>query len=126
MLKEKSMIRLGKLIVAAAAAASLSGCIIVGGEHGWVHSDWEKEQRRNSERISQLDIGMERVDVIDRMGSPDFSEAYTRDDAEYRVLFYRTQRRHGDGATTRDETTPLVFRNDTLVGWGDEVYASMK
>ena len=26
------------------------------------------------------------------------------------VLFYRTQRKKGDGATSRNKTTPLVFR----------------
>ncbi|MEX2498222.1 MAG: DUF3192 domain-containing protein [Wenzhouxiangellaceae bacterium] len=25
----------------------------------------------------------------------------------------------GDGETTRDETTPLVFANDELIGWGE-------
>lgn len=44
----------------------------------------------------------------------------------HRVLFFRTQHRHSDGETSRDETTPLVFRNDTLIGWGDDVLASIR
>lgn len=119
------MTRISKLFCVLLAASLLPGCVVIGGEHTW-NDDWMEEQRRNSERISQLDIGMQRMDVMDRLGSPNFSEAYTRDDDEYRVLFYRTQRRHSDGETTRDETTPLIFRNNVLIGWGQEVYASVK
>ncbi len=120
------MIRIARLFAIAIVTSSLSGCIIIGGEHGWDSGDWKDEQNRNREMISQLEIGADRMDVLDRMGSPNFSEAYTREDDEYRVLFYRTQRRHSDGDTTRDETTPLVFRNDVLIGWGQEVYASVR
>ncbi|MEO0438658.1 MAG: DUF3192 domain-containing protein, partial [Pseudomonadota bacterium] len=28
--------------------------------------------------------------------------------------------------TTRDETTPLIFKNDVLVGWGQELYADLE
>jgi hypothetical protein len=41
-------------------------------------------------------------------------------------LFYRTQRKHSDGETTRDETTPLVFRDNRLIGWGDGVYNDLR
>ena len=120
------MSRIFKVFVALVAVSFLSGCIVIGGEHGWDSSGWKDEQDRNAKVISQLEIGAERMDVMDRLGSPNFSEAYTREKDEYRVLFYRTERRHSDGYTTRDETTPLVFRNDVLIGWGQEVYASVK
>ena len=68
---------------------------------------------------------MERSQVVGRLGAPHFSEAFTRDGEEFRVLFFRTRHRHSDGETSRDETTPLVFRNDTLIGWGDDVLASV-
>ena len=54
------------------------------------------------------------------------SEAFMDDGEEVRVLFYRTNHKHSDGETTRDETTPLVFRNDQLVGWGTRVYESLR
>ena len=121
------MKRVVTIMTALAATLALSGCVIVNGEPGFIgSSDWEREQRRNSEAIANLDIGMQRSTVVDRLGTPSFSEAFTRDDDEYRVLFFRTQHRHSDGDTTRDETTPLVFKNDKLIGWGDEVYASVR
>ncbi|HBO12182.1 MAG TPA: hypothetical protein DD491_05290, partial [Halieaceae bacterium] len=62
----------------------------------------------------------------DRLGTPADSEAFTRDGEEFRVLFYRTRHRHSDGETSRDETTPVVFRNDELVGWGQRVYDTVR
>ncbi len=115
-----------KSLTAVFVATSLSGCVVVHGEHGWSNDDWWDEQRENREVISQLDIGMERSQVVGRLGAPDFSEAFTRDGEEFRVLFFRTRHRHSDGETSRDETTPLVFRNDTLIGWGDDVLASVR
>ncbi len=121
------MKRVATILAALAATAALSGCVIVNGEPGWVgSSDWEREQERNSEKIADLDIGMERSAVVSRLGTPSFSEAFSRDGDEYRILFFRTRHRHSDGDTTRDETTPLVFKNDTLIGWGEEVYATVR
>ena len=114
------------LLTMAILFSNLSGCVIVNGEPGWYGSDWEDEQRENREIISNLEIGMERTQVVSKLGTPNFSEAFTRDGDEFRVLFFRTQHRHSDGDTTRDETTPLVFRNDTLIGWGNEVLASVR
>ena len=99
----------------------LSGCIVIGNGGDWDDDDWRRLQNENRETISELAIGSKRQQVLDRLGAPSFSEAFTKADDEYRVLFYRTQRRKGDGETSKDETTPLVFKNDELVGWGFEL-----
>ncbi|MEE4660856.1 MAG: DUF3192 domain-containing protein [Halieaceae bacterium] len=116
------------LVAAMSTAMLLNGCVIIDGDtsHLMTRSSWEKEQEKNREAIASLAIGMERGEVMQRLGSPAYSEAFTEAEDEYRVLFYRTQRLHGDGETTRDETTPLVFRNDTLMGWGDSVYQGLR
>ncbi|MEE4278227.1 MAG: DUF3192 domain-containing protein, partial [Halieaceae bacterium] len=85
-----------------------------------------EDQRANREAIAGLALGTSRADVLRDLGTPIDSEAFDRDGEEVRVLFYRTQRRHGDGETTRDETTPLVFENDRLIGWGQLVYAGLR
>ncbi len=108
-----------------ALVGTLSGCIVIGGKGDWT-ADWEDEQEENRRIISQLDIGTQRDAVVAQLGTPNYSEAFTRDGQEYRVLFFRTQRRHSDGETTRDETTPLVFKDDRLVGWGDDVLDSIR
>ena len=102
-------------------ALTASGCVFIDGEHV-ASDDWRSEQKDNREAISDLSIGMSRDAVVDRLGTPADSEAFTRDGEEVRVLFYRTQHRHSDGETSRDETTPLVFRGDELVGWSQRVY----
>jgi outer membrane protein assembly factor BamE (lipoprotein component of BamABCDE complex) len=116
-----------KSIFAVLLFASLSGCVVVNGKHhSWSDGDWKDEQRDNRQAISELEIGLARNQVVGQLGTPNFSEAFTRDGDEFRVLSYRTRHRHSDGETTRDETTPLVFKNDKLIGWGEEVLASIR
>ena len=109
------------VIVSVLMAVSLSACIIVDRD-GWRDSDngWEKRQKENKQVISQLEINDSRDSVVAQLGAPDFSEAYTKGDSHYRILFYRTSHERSDGETTKDETTPLVFLNETLVGWGQD------
>jgi hypothetical protein len=48
------------------------------------------------------------------------------DGATYQVLYYRTHRTHSDGETTKDETTPLVFKDSALIGWGMDALARVR
>lgn len=101
------------------AAASLSGCIIVDGDHhDWHKGSWSKEQELNNKNISELQLNSSREEVVSLLGQPAFSEALIRDEDHYYVLYYRTHRVKSDGETTKNETTPLVFVNDQLIGWG--------
>ena len=106
-------------------ALTSTGCVYINGERVG-HDDWREEQRVNREAISQLAIGTPRSDVVRKLGTPSDSEAVNRDGEELRVLFYRTRHKHSDGRTTRDETTPLIFKDDVLIGWGDAVYADLR
>ena len=76
----------------------------------------------NRKHISNLETGMSYESVLRKMGVADFNELYEKQDGTYRVLFYRTQRTMGDGITTKDECTPIVFKDSGLVGWGDSAY----
>jgi hypothetical protein len=118
----KPMLKLGAALLIILTA---TGCVYIDGERVDT-DDWRDTQRDNREAISKLEIGMSRTAVQERLGAPAESEAFTLDNEEVRVLFYRTQRRHSDGETTRDETTPLVFRNDRLTGWGNGVYDALR
>jgi hypothetical protein len=85
---------------------------------------WEDRQAYNKRYISQLSLeqNVVRVDVIERLGSPDLTEAKQVQDNRYQVMFYRTQHQQSDGITTKDECTPLLFKDDKLVAWGDSAY----
>lgn len=113
------------LILAAALISpfTLTGCVIsVGGDDGHYSSDWQDREYNNRKHISQLETGMTYESVVRKMGVADFNEMHDKNDHAYRVLFYRTQRTMDDGVTSKDECTPLVFRDGVLTGWGDGAY----
>ncbi len=107
-------------VVAGLLMMTLAGCAITvnDGAESKREADWRERQAHNRHEITHLEIGMSREDVLDRLGQPDISEAFVGDGAEFRILYYRTQHNRSDGKTTRDETTPLVFRDGRLEGWG--------
>ncbi|HMA97817.1 MAG TPA: DUF3192 domain-containing protein [Wenzhouxiangella sp.] len=113
-------------VVLALSIPALSGCVVAVGD---VQSEQEmtrqETERENREAISQLEPGMPIDYIRTRLGTPDFSESLEREDGSYRVLFYRTQRREADGMTTRDETTPLIFRDGLLVEWGEAAWMNL-
>ncbi len=115
---------LAKVFVAAALAVSLSGCVIaVGGNHeSDSDSSWKKTQRFNQEQINKLSLDMSADDIRTLLGTPDFTESFSKDGTSVQVLFYRTHHVKSDGKTTKDECTPLVFKQNRLTGWGDKAY----
>lgn len=117
------------LLLAGVVSVGLSGCVINVGEDGydsdWKGNSWKSEENRNRELISNLTPGAGIDEIKNRMGVADFSEAYSKDDGLVEVLFYRTQRVHGDGKTSKDECTALVFKQGKLIGWGDRAYNSI-
>ena len=108
-----------------AASLSLSACVISIDDDGYEtdyvghHSSWQKAQKENRKHIARLSLGESKSSVVADMGEPDFNEALKKDDSAYQLLWYRTEHRKSDGITTKDECTPLVFKNDELIGWGE-------
>ncbi len=97
----------------------LSGCVINVNDDDWEREDnWRAKQKQNERAISRLSLGESRQAIEQLLGEPDLVDAFDREGDEIKILFYRTQHERSDGKTTRDETTPLVFRNDVLTGWG--------
>ncbi|WP_299074155.1 DUF3192 domain-containing protein [uncultured Paraglaciecola sp.] len=115
-----------KVMVAAVCGLSLglSGCVVsVGGsdEYG-TQSDWQDREQKNRRHISRLQQNNTHDETLRRMGVADFNELYVKGEDTFQVLYYRTQRIEGDGVTSKDECTPLVFKNSLLVGWGESAY----
>lgn len=117
------------LAVAALVGLSIgmSGCVIsVDGDGEYSHkSDWQDKEQKNRKHISRLQQNTSYEEILNRMGIADFNEFYAKGDDTYQVLYYRTQRIDSDGVTTKDECTPLVFRNSALVGWGENAYKAI-
>ena len=83
---------------------------------------WQEREIFNRKYISRLELGESKESVLRLLGPPDISEAHNTEQGDLLVLFYRTQHVRSDGVTTRDETTPLLFRNDRLLAWGESAY----
>lgn len=113
------------LLVAAPLTLSLSGCVISvnddGVESGF-SSSHEDRSYENRKKINNIQLSASIVDMQEKLGVADFSQIYTVNDKTIRVLYYRTQRKHKDGLTTKDECTYLEFVNGELIqtGNGDE------
>ncbi|MGL4615051.1 MAG: DUF3192 domain-containing protein [Shewanella sp.] len=117
------------------ASLGLSGCVVNVGDgeaqSQWRES-WQQQQEQNRTYLTKLSLGMSQDQVMTLMGTPAMSEAYIQPSAqqgeapkEVLVLFYRTQRNQEDGKTTKDECTPIVFRNNALIGWGETAYSKI-
>lgn len=86
------------------------------------HLNWQEREIFNRKYISRLELGENKESVMRLLGPPDISEAHDFTEGELLILFYRTQHVRSDGMTTKDETTPLLFRNDKLLAWGESAY----
>ena len=110
------------LLIAAPLAMTLSGCVIKinddGIDHGFV-SDSEDRTYKNRKKIAKVQLGASFMDMQEKLGVADFSETYSDGKDTVRVLYYRTQRKHKDGLTTKDECTFLQFINGKLVETGN-------
>ncbi|CUS48842.1 MAG: protein of unknown functin DUF3192 [Idiomarinaceae bacterium HL-53] len=119
--------RILKGIVAGVAALILSACVVVvDGGHSDDDYNWQSEERENRREIARLDLGISPETVLSKMGTPEFDESLVANERTYRVLYYRTQRKTGDGVTTKDECTPLVFADGQLLGWGESKLDSIR
>lgn len=106
---------------------TLSGCVISvdGNGDGYNDSGWQKREDKNRQLIARLKPGRDFNQVSAEFGSPDFSEFHQNEQGSYQVLFYRTHKNKGDGVTTIDECTPLIFKDGGLVGWGTSAYEAV-
>lgn len=104
------------------ASLTLSACVIsVDGKHS-SHSDWQDTEQKNRRAIAKLEPALTIKQVSSQIGTPDFNEYYENKGDNYQILYFRTQRIEGDGVTTKDECTPLIFKNGELTGWGQSAY----
>ncbi|MGJ8682837.1 DUF3192 domain-containing protein [Paraglaciecola sp.] len=103
----------------------LSGCVIsIGGESAHSYqSDWKNKEHKNRKLIAKLTADVTYESVVNRFGIADFNEFYKVDASTYQVLYYRTQKVDADGITSKEECTPLVFKDGYLHGWGDDAFS---
>lgn len=114
----------GVVIIFVVVASVVSGWVLHLNGYDFVdHDDIEQIERRARTTIAALQPGAVPDDVLGPLGAPDFTDLFTVDGQTWQVLRYRTHRAHADGETTRDETTPVIFRDGRLIGVGDDAIA---
>ncbi len=86
--------------------------------------NWQDRQTYNNRYINKLTIDdpINKDSIIKVLGSPDLTEAKIVDSTTYQVLFYRTVLQKSDGITTKDECTPLLFKDGKLIAWGKSAF----
>lgn len=116
---------LAALVLIVPMTFGLTGCIIVAdgdGDYDNISSSFQDREYENRKKIARLELNTNYDQVQNNLGVPDFNETYDKDGELIQVLFYRTNRKHKDSMTTKDECTPLVFKNGQLISWGDNAY----
>lgn len=77
----------------------------------------------NYARTNELRIGMTKTEVLGLMGSPGIKESGEYQGGHYTIFFYLTHSMDFDESNTvRNGYTPLVFKDDRLVGIGKRDY----
>lgn len=76
------------------------------------------EMSRNNKNLSKLNTGMTKDQVLAVMGEPLKHEVFNTDN----VWYYYTETKWSDGMITRDECTPVFFKDEKLAGWGQAEY----
>ncbi len=118
------------ILLALTLCTGLSSCVIKLDEAAWntreddlststARNSFERRAHRNSETIQNLVLGTRKTEVVSALGRADFSEAFSRAGENYQILYYRTHQVRSDSSTSKDETTPLVFKDESLLGWGE-------
>ena len=109
------------LLVVVSLTTAISGCVISVKEGEVDHAlmgDSKDRDYKNRKIIAKIHLGSRVSDMEAKLGVADFSQTYQHQDDTIRVLYYRSQRKHKDGLTTKDECTYLEFVNGTLTQTG--------
>ncbi|WP_299803506.1 DUF3192 domain-containing protein [uncultured Shewanella sp.] len=83
---------------------------------------WEDRQAYNKAMMSEVAIGQNIAEIKSLFGKADFTEAKISNEQNLEVLFYRTHHETSDGETSKEECTPLLFKQGKLIAWGEDTY----
>ncbi len=88
-----------------------------------MYQRFDKSMWSNYSHMNELKIGMSKAEVMGLMGSPGTTESGDYRGGHYTIFFYLTHSMDFEESNTvRNGYTPLVFRNDRLIGIGKRDY----
>ena len=78
------------------------------------------------DKLARLALNMTTEQVRELMGDPFTTETYLSSDNKTNLVWnYRTQYSIDDLGITHQELIPLVFRDNLLLGWGNNFYDNL-
>jgi outer membrane protein assembly factor BamE (lipoprotein component of BamABCDE complex) len=88
-----------------------------------MYQRFDKSMWSNYSHMNELKLGMSRTEVLGLMGPPGIRESGDYRDGRYIIFFYLTHSMDFEESNTvRNGYTPLVFKNDRLIGIGKRDY----
>jgi len=114
------MRKLGVLILLMLVLGVSAGCM---GSSSLLQTKWTRQKLEN------LEVGMEKLQVLDVMGRPYTREVFTDEDGEpVEVLYYHTVFTGHALLIEPDEKhlTPIVLQDGKVRGWGRNFYDKTK
>jgi hypothetical protein len=120
----------------------LSGC--AGTPLALINQSRQLDNVRSTNRahLQKLSLGMTKSQVLDAVGNgsarismgflggnrlignPYKTEMFDSGEGALEVLYYYTDLQREDGAISDDELTPVVLRDDKVIGWGRSFFDS--
>ncbi len=114
---------IGRILVALAAYALFVALVVNFYDDSPSNMQWEDREAYNRQFIAKLQLDTFSFEqALEQLGSPDITEAKKASDANFQIMFYRTQHVKSDGITTQDECTALLFKNGALIEIGKGAY----
>ena len=101
----------------------LLGIFLAGCGERVLYQRFDKDMWSNYVHLNQLHLGMSRAEVVGIMGQPGIREEGDYRGGHYVIYFYLTHSMDfDDSSTVRGGYTPLVFKDNKLVGIGKRDY----
>ena len=120
--RESNRVNLGRLVLGMDRGAVL-GVMGVGQQRQLTGSETDGPIGTGRDSMGvmsvQIPIGGNRPVLY----NPHRGELYNADGSSWEIFFYYARVRHNDGMVTEDELTPIVLRDDVLIGWGWSLWA---
>ena len=102
-------------------------------------STTQQVRSMNKENLKELEIGMKENVVLMIMESqtikivsdpftienPFKVEVYSNDVDVYKIFYFYTDLVKKDGFITDEELTPVILKNNKLIGWGRDVWKKL-
>ena len=120
--REANRVNLGRLVLGMDRQAVL-GVMGVGEQRQFTGSELDGPIGTGRDSMGVMSVRIPIGGNRPVLYNPHRGELYNADGFAWEVFFYYTRVAHNDGMVTEEELTPIVLRDDVLIGWGWKFWA---